>query len=372
MERQAVYCKKMMRLALECADNVKGSTYPNPPVGTVIVDSEGIVATGATQPCGGDHAEVVALNKARHKAAGADMFVTLEPCAHYGRTPPCTAAIIQARPERVFIGMRDPNPVVNGAGIKALQKAGITVIEGVCADEAHRMLEEYAFYVRNGRPWITVKLAMTWDGRIADAEGASKWITNNQSRLQVHKIRCRHSAIAVGKGTLLKDDPRLTVRHCAGAQPVRIVFAESACAHNQLHMIRTASEIRTVFVEKGGEKGNKSVLENGVEVWATAADSHEAHIRTFLEMAYEESLVSILIEGGSRLAGQFFAQGNVNRVYFFYGNRIMGSGIPALSFASHTMKTTALKLDAPQFRVLEDNVMVTATLADPVAASDQT
>jgi diaminohydroxyphosphoribosylaminopyrimidine deaminase/5-amino-6-(5-phosphoribosylamino)uracil reductase len=363
------YEDAMMQQALQQARAVKGSTWPNPPVGALIVRNHEIVARGATRPCGGDHAEIVALKTAGETARGADMFVTLEPCAHHGRTPPCTEAIIRAGPARVFVAMRDPNPRVDGAGVRALRSAGITVKEEIAGSQARHLLEEYTHCIRTGLSWVTLKLALSWDGKIADRHGRSQWITNEKSRTAVHRLRCEHAAVAVGKNTYLTDDPRLTVRHCAGTQPVRVVLADPSCARPQHRLLQNTEPIRTIFVSTAGDHPHIHTNGNGTETWYTAASSRAARIDTFLSMAAQEGLVSILLEGGARCAGRFFEHGRVNRVYFFYGNRILGDGIAPLSTESFYPMDRAPRLVAPHIEVLDDNVMVTGLVETAAPAA---
>jgi diaminohydroxyphosphoribosylaminopyrimidine deaminase/5-amino-6-(5-phosphoribosylamino)uracil reductase len=216
-----------MRRALALARKAKGGTFPNPAVGAVVVGVGGdIVGEGATGVCGGPHAEKRALKKAGGKALGATMYVTLEPCSHFGRTPPCADDIIKAGIRRVVAAVKDPNPLVCGKGIRKLKAHGIDVSTGLSAREATQINEDFFWAVTQKRPWVSLKLAMTLDGRIADCAGGSKWITSDAARREVQEIRRHHSAVAVGKNTLLCDDPKLTAR-CGGktCYPARVIFA---------------------------------------------------------------------------------------------------------------------------------------------------
>ena len=214
----------LMREALRRARSGTGATYPNPCVGAVIVRGRKVVAVARTGPTGSAHAEVRALKKAGALARGATLYVTLEPCSHHGRTPPCTTAIIEAGIERVMIAVRDPNPKVAGRGVRKLRRAGIEVFEGVAADEGEAVHAHYLHHHRTGRPWVTLKVASSLDGRIATPTGDSRWITSEASRRDAHRMRAEHHAIAVGRATVQADDPALTVRLTRGVDPIPVIF----------------------------------------------------------------------------------------------------------------------------------------------------
>ncbi|MEE9613844.1 MAG: bifunctional diaminohydroxyphosphoribosylaminopyrimidine deaminase/5-amino-6-(5-phosphoribosylamino)uracil reductase RibD, partial [Thermodesulfobacteriota bacterium] len=215
--------EKFMRAALSLAKKGLGRTSPNPAVGAVVVKGKKIVARGYHRKAGLAHAEVEALDRAGRKSSGADLYVTLEPCCHHGRTPPCTDAIIEARIKRVFVGMKDPNPGVRGRGIKKLMAAGITVVTGMLESDCRTLNEPYTKHVTTGIPYVILKLAMSLDGRIATGGGESKWITGPEARNYVHKLRNTVDCVMVGSGTAVRDDPRLTVRFSNGRNPARAV-----------------------------------------------------------------------------------------------------------------------------------------------------
>jgi diaminohydroxyphosphoribosylaminopyrimidine deaminase/5-amino-6-(5-phosphoribosylamino)uracil reductase len=349
-----------MSLALRLADVVKGTTFPNPAVGAVIVKNGAIVGKGATSFCGGPHAEKNALDAAKGKARGATLYVTLEPCCHFGKTAPCTGAIIDAGIKRVFVSVKDPNPLVHGKGIRALQRHGIEVVTGLMADDAMRINEDFFFWITKHRPWVSVKLAMTLDGRIADTEGASKWITSVEARNFGHRLRARHAAIGIGRATLEKDNPKLTVRHGKGPNPVRFVFSSKASAPSGSYFVaiaKTAS--RSILVVRGGTSCSREKLANGVEIWRTGARDKTESLHSFLAMAGSEGLSSVLIEGGSALASSFIENRLANRLYLIYGNRILGGGLPALAFSRGLALDKSIKLDSPEAVRLGCDVMVT-------------
>jgi len=352
-----------MRRAITLAEKAKGYTHPNPSVGAVVVKKGTIIAEGATQRCGGPHAEAVALAKAGSRARGSVLYVTLEPCCHYGRTPPCTDSIIASGVRKVFVACVDPNPLVNGKGIRALQRHGIEVTTGMLHDEARRINEDFFWAIRRHTPWITVKLALTLDGRIADSRGRSRWITNTKARLFVHQLRRKHAAIAVGKGTLLADNPRLTVRNGdQGAAPARIVFASNPSVGQNTCFRKTAKTCRSIVVCPGGMKKQKELADDGTLIWHTGAREIRPHLRAFAAMAYDEGLISIMVEGGQKLASSLLEAGMVNRLYLFYGNRLLGGGIHGILFRQPLSLKGAIALHQPELIDFQGSFAVTGTL----------
>ncbi|MFW6181435.1 MAG: bifunctional diaminohydroxyphosphoribosylaminopyrimidine deaminase/5-amino-6-(5-phosphoribosylamino)uracil reductase RibD, partial [Spirochaetota bacterium] len=300
--------------------------------------------------------------EAGRRARGADLYVTLEPCCHHGRTPPCTEAIIRAGVARVFSACRDPNPAVDGRGEAALRAAGIRVVEGPCREEAARLNEDFMFTATRGSPWITLKLAMTIDGRIADESGASRWITSEQSRACVQELRRRHAAVAVGRGTLVADDARLTVRGTQGSGPARIVFSSSDRLPPELRFCTGCGQTRSILVVSGGAAPGKERRPGGMELWYTGSSGRLESFCTFLRMAHEEHLSSILVEGGSKLASFLLEQGLVNRAYFFWAPRIIGGGLEAVRFESGLSLGEAVRLRDVQTARFGDDVMMTGLL----------
>lgn len=355
---------RFMQLALSLADRAKGTTFPNPAVGAVVVNNGVVVGEGATSPCGGPHAERHALELAGKNARGATLYVTLEPCCHFGRTAPCTGAIIDAGIRTVVASVRDPNPLVNGKGTALLAKAGINIRTGLLEHDARRLNEDFFFWVTHRRPWVSVKLAMTLDARIADAAGDSRWITSVQSRAFVHDLRRKHAAIGVGRLTLEKDNPRLTVRHGKTGNPARIVFSSKASAPPNSYFVRTAGKkFRSILVVRGGRKRSRRMLDNGVEVWRTAASDWKGSLRGFLKTAYEENIPSVLIEGGGRLAAAFVESGFANRVYLMYANRILGGGAAGLAFEKPLALSRCIYLDKMEISRFGGDVMITGVPA---------
>lgn len=318
--------KDYMLRALELARLAEGNTSPNPMVGCVIVDDAGvIVGEGYHHKAGEAHAEVNALKMAGKKAEGAAAYVTLEPCSHYGRTGPCCIALAEAGIKKVIVACQDPNPKVAGRGIKYLQEQGIEVICGVCEQEAYRLNEKFMTWITEKRPFISLKYAMTLDGKIASYTGDSKWITGVEARTYAHLLRKQHDAILVGAGTVLQDDPELTTRLVAGKNPVRVIL------DSKLKIPLTAkvlnSEARTMIItgqEIDEQKAAQLESLTHVELIKTTLKNDKIDIQRVVELLAQKELTSVLVEGGSSIHGAFFAAGYGDRVFAFVAPKLVG------------------------------------------------
>lgn len=259
-----------MARAIEAAASARAVAPPNPWVGAVVVHPDhGVVGVGATRAPGGAHAEVVALEQAGETAAGATLVVTLEPCAHHGRTPPCTDAILAAGIARVVVGIEDPDRRVAGRGIDLLRDAGVDVTAGVCADEVSEQLAPYLHHRRTGRPYVVLKLASTVDGRTAAPDGSSQWITGEAARRDAHRLRAESGAIAVGAGTVRVDDPALTVRHLDGPDPVRVVLGSAPPRARVRPCLEWSGPFGALLDELGGRGIVQLLVEGGATVAAS-------------------------------------------------------------------------------------------------------
>lgn len=329
--------ERFMRMAVGLARRGHGNVAPNPSVGCVIVKDGRVAGRGWTQPGGRPHAETEALLQAGEDAAGADVYVTLEPCAHHGKTPPCAEALIAANVGRVIIGTRDPDPRVDGGGIDMLREAGIEVVEGVCERETTEVAAGFLHTVTDGRPMVTVKAATTLDGRIATSTGASQWITGDISRATGHGMRARHDAIMVGGATTIADNPSLTCRlpGLDGASPVRVVVCGSDDIPLTHHLVVTASDVQTVFIVPEGNQLRS--LENyskaGVSVVEVAADSGgNVNVDAALRALADRGVTRLMVEGGGRLISAFLKADLVDRLVWFRAPSVIGGdGIPAVS-----------------------------------------
>ncbi|CAN5565833.1 bifunctional diaminohydroxyphosphoribosylaminopyrimidine deaminase/5-amino-6-(5-phosphoribosylamino)uracil reductase RibD [soil metagenome] len=269
-----------MTEAMRAASVARTRTSPNPWVGAVVVGAGGcIVGTGATEPPGGRHAEIVALHEAGVRAVGATLVVTLEPCSHHGRTPPCVDAVLAAGVSRVVVGIRDPDARVAGRGIDTLRAAGVDVVEGMSAGEVSAQLEPYLHHRLTGRPYVVCKLATTLDGGIAAPDGSSQWITGIEARTDVHRLRSESDAILVGAGTVRADDPSLTVRHVDGPDPLRVVLG-AAPAGARIHpCLEWTAEIDALLAELGGRDVLQLMVEGGSR--AVRSFSHLARVSPY-------------------------------------------------------------------------------------------
>jgi len=350
-----------IRKAYTLAKKVKGLTFPNPAVGAIIVKDGVVIGKGATQFAGGHHAEKQALAEAGEKAKNATLYATLEPCCHIGRTPPCTDAIIKAGISRVVITQKDPNPLVSGKGINQLLEAGIRVDQGILEKETSQLNEDFCWSIQHNKCWITLKLAMTLDGRIADGSNISKWITGEKSRLYVHELRRMHAAVGVGRSTLDFDNPQLTVRHKTGYNPARIIFSSSANIPENSYFFQHAKDARSIVVL--GSKISKIQLDekSGIEYWFTGEMEYSKSMNIFREIAYKQGITSIFVEGGQKIASLLLENQMVNRVYFFYGNRILGAGREGLQFSKGLSMPDCISLNDIELKLFSTDMMVTGT-----------
>jgi diaminohydroxyphosphoribosylaminopyrimidine deaminase/5-amino-6-(5-phosphoribosylamino)uracil reductase len=318
-----------MRAALGLARRALGRAWPNPAVGCVLVNDGRVVGRGWTQPGGRPHAETEALGRAGAAASGAVAYVTLEPCAHHGRTPPCADALADAGISRAVIATRDPDPRVDGAGAERLRRAGIKVVEGACAAEANEVNAGFIRRVRDGRPLVTLKLASTLDGRIATRTGASQWITGPVSRAIAHGMRARHDAVLVGAGTAIADDPNLTCRlpGLADRSPVRIFLDgrdELPASHD---LIANAGSIPTwvLTARDATDRRYDSPASHGVEIVRAAPADGGIDIADGLRALGGRGLTSVLVEGGGGLAASLLREGLVDRLVWFRAPMMIGA-----------------------------------------------
>jgi len=317
-----------MRLALEEARRSLGRTSPNPTVGAVVVKNGRVIARGHHRKAGMPHAEVVAIRRAGRRARGADLYTTLEPCDHYGRTPPCTLAIVEAGVRRVICASFDPNPLVNGKGIARLRRAGISVKTGILQEEADRLNQPFFKHVRTGMPWVTLKAAITLDGKIATATGDSRWISGERSRALAHRLRDQVDAILVGANTVLRDDPRLTTRlpRGRGHSPVRVVV-DSALRLPARRALFTDTSLASTIVatlQSPLSRRAKRLLRSGVEVWQVKGKGGRVDLADLLRQLGARGLLHVLVEGGAQLHACFLHQGLADELVLFIAPKLIG------------------------------------------------
>ena len=319
---------ELMQRALLEAARALGRTRPNPAVGCVIAKKGRIIAAGYHERAGLPHAEQMALKRAGKRACGADAYVTLEPCDHYGRTGPCTKALIDAGVRRVFVGMRDPNPIVDGRGLRRLRKAGIEVTVGVEEGLCQRLNEAYAHYITRSTPFVTLKIAQSLDGRVATRTGKSRWITGPEARECGHQLRDISDAIIVGVGTVLSDDPKLTCRIPGGRDPIRIVVDSEARTPPSAAVIRVAKRSTAPTVIAIGPNANTrrcTTLERaGAELLLCKARQGRIDLDDLLAKLGERGLLSVLVEGGPTLSGSFVDAGLIDKICTFIAPTLIG------------------------------------------------
>ena len=355
-----------MRSALELAAGGTGWVSPNPVVGCVIVSDGEVVGRGYHQRFGGPHAEVNALHEAGNRARGAVLYVTLEPCCHTGKTPPCVDAILQARLGRVVAAMRDPNPRVDGGGLSRLQSAGVEVTVGVCEAEARRLNEAFVKHITTRRPFVTSKSAITLDGKIATRSGASRWITGEAARAAGHQLRHANDAILVGIGTVVQDDPQLTTRLPGrrGANPLRIVVDSTLRLSPGAQVADVAAERRTLIAttEQAEAAKMKTLEARGVEVTRLpACGDGRVNLDALCAVLGERGIASVLVEGGAVLTAALLRQRLIDKMVFFVAPKIIGGdGVSAFGPCGIDTMEQALPLRDLTSRQVGDDLMLEA------------
>lgn len=337
---------KYMKRALALARKGIGKTSPNPAVGCVIVKNDKIVGEGWHKRAGGHHAEVHALQMAGDAARDADVYVTLEPCSHTGKTPPCCEALIRAGVRRVVAGMCDPNPRVNGNGLKALEQAGIQTSCGVLEDECRTINRPFIKHVTTGLPYVTFKFAMTLDGKIATVTGESRWISGEKSRIQVHKMRAENDAIMVGVDTIIADNPQLNVRHVKGRDPVRIIVDTRLRTPESVGVLEGDSAYDTIIAttESNPKVHLRYTTQGATIVVCEELDGHVS-MADLLKKLGDMGIQSILLEGGSRLAGDMLRHSLIDEFVIFIAPKIIGSdGFAPITLLGITSMDNAVKL----------------------------
>lgn len=354
-----------MRMAIAEASKALGRTHPNPAVGAVIVGADGqVIATGFHARAGTPHAEAVALSAAGAAARGATMYSTLEPCNHHGRTPPCSEAIIAAGITRVVFGSRDPNPLVNGKGLRRLRAAGLEVAPGVLAADTDALNRPFFKSVTTGLPWVTLKAGITLDGKLATQTGHSKWITSPAARDVAHQLRNRVDAIIVGAGTVKADDPLLTTRVPGGRTAVRVVLDAtlSSPANRQLFDVKAGRVIVATTASPTGAKA-RALGKRGVEVWAFKAVKQQVPLKALLQRLEGEGLLHVLVEGGASTHAQFLAQGLADDVVLFMAPKLFGhSGLTWSGALGIKDPAKAMVLKSLRAEALGDELIIRADL----------
>lgn len=332
------YIKETIRLAKLGV----GTTSPNPLVGAVIVKNNKIIGKGYHKKKGEPHAEVIAIKNAKN-TKGATLYVNLEPCCHYGATPPCTKAIINAGIKEVHIATIDPSPWVNGKGIEELKSAGIKVIVGEHEEEAKELNAPYFKWVKTGLPFVMLKAAITLDGKIAHQDGKSKWITNIEARKYVHKLRAQVDAVIVGINTIIKDDPELTVRLVKGKNPKRIILDSKLRIPQNAKVLGDGCIIASTISRKI----------NKAEVWEIKSNNNRVDIVELLKLAAKNNIQSVLIEGGGEVFTEFISKRLVDKFYIFIAPKIFGAGIDFINKQMNDLYIKKVKI-----KKFIDNILI--------------
>ncbi len=364
--------EKWMARAIELARG--GRPSPNPHVGGVVVKDGAIVGEGFHERAGADHGEVAAIKNAKGKTKGATLYVNLEPCNHTGRTPPCTDAILKAGITRVVVGCNDPNPHVEGGGIARLRESGVTVTTGVREAECEALIAPWTKFVTRGVPYVSLKLALSLDGRIATRTGASRWVTGPDARARVHALRAASDAIAVGIGTVLADDPRLTVRDAPlltqGANPTRVVFDTKLRTPTGSRLVQTAAETPTIILTSTDAPfdAEEQLKEHGVEVMRTSVSAEgRIDVHAAMNALAERGIVTLMVEGGAELAGSFLATRVTDELHAFIAPILLGPrGRPgAVDWAGPDIPAKAPRILSPTWELVGNDAHVFGRLAYP-------
>lgn len=352
---------EFMLMALRLARKGVGRTSPNPAVGAVLVRGGKVVGRGYHRAAGMPHAEVEAILDARAAAKGADLYVTLEPCCHAGRTGPCTETILSSGVRRVAAAMLDPNPLVAGKGLSALRKAGLTVADGLLGEEARALNLPYLKWIVSGKPYVTLKLAVTLDGQIAAAGGDSRWVSCEKSRAVVHRMRSAADAVLVGGETFRRDDPRLTSRVPGGRNPVRVILTSSLSGVSFSRTFQRGNG-KVVFACPRGvpERDVRRAVSLGAKVIRLPSRAGRIPATVFLRALGKEGIASLLVEGGGKTAGWLAAAGAVDRYVFFVAPLLLGEGVRAIAGYRARNVAGGRRLEITGVRRVGADLMVTA------------
>jgi diaminohydroxyphosphoribosylaminopyrimidine deaminase / 5-amino-6-(5-phosphoribosylamino)uracil reductase len=353
--------EQYMRQALRLARRGLGKVSPNPMVGAIIVRGGRVIARGYHRTFGGDHAEVDALKNAAEDVGGSTLYVTLEPCRHWGKTPPCTDAIIKSKIAKVIVGMLDPFPEMGGKSIEALKQQGISTVAGVLENECRALNEIYLKYTTSGVPYVTVKWAQTFDGKIATAQGSSTWISSPESLKLAHRLRATHDAILVGVNTVLKDNPELTTRLVKGRSPTRVILDSTLRIPLDVKVLSNQEAAKTLVASTpAAQKEKLSALKKlGIEVLTVPPDSDgRVDLKELLKTLAQRQISSLLVEGGAETITSFLQLGLADKIIAIIAPKLMGAGTDAVGELNITDVSRALKLNFKRiYRSGEDIVV---------------
>ena len=357
-----------MRRALDLVRGVRHRTSPNPTVGCVIVSGGEIVGEGVTQPAGHSHAEIVALAQAGSRANGADIYVTMEPCCHHGRTPPCTDAIVAAGISRAFAGAIDPNPLVAGEGLRRLEDTGVRTQVGLVGDECAQQIAPFRRFIVDRRSWVILKAAVTLDGRIATASGSSKWITGQAARQDAHATRAMADAVMVGAGTARADNPRLSVRLACGSDPLRVILDPSLSVSPDAALMGPGT---LVYHADRPETASKlhAIRLTGASTQAVPSEPHALDLHAVLGDLASRGIVSVLVEGGGRLHGATLRAGLADEAHIYVAPVLIGRGRPVVDLPSVADIGAGWRLSPVRAVPLGDDVCLKGRIRYPITSN---
>ncbi len=351
-----------MQRALELAIRGRGKVSPNPLVGAVIVKGEKIIGEGYHEAYGKAHAEINAFNNSTENVEGATIYVTLEPCSHYGKTPPCVDKIIKEKISRVVIGMVDPNPLVAGNGVKKLQEAGIEVVIGVLKDECEKINEVFIKYITERKPFVVLKTAMTLDGKIATKTGKSKWITGEQARYEVQQLRNQYTGIMVGVDTVIMDNPQLTCWIANGKNPIRIVVDSNLRIPFESNLIKNDKDIKTIvaITKTVSDEKVKLIESLGVVVIRTKSKNGKVDLVELLNKLGQMGIDSILLEGGGTLNYSAFESEIIDKVISYISPKIIGGSTAKTPVEGEGIKSLeeAFKLEQLTTKIVDEDIVI--------------
>lgn len=348
--------KKYMDLTIRLAEKGRGLTSPNPLVGCIIVKRGRIVGKGFHKKAGTEHAEIIALQEAGKKSINSTMYVNLEPCSHWGKTPPCTEKIVEAGVREVIIGMKDPNPLVDG--FKELKFRGLKAKIGILEKEAKKLNEAYSKHMKTKKPFVILKVAMSLDGKIATATGDSKYITSKEARAYVHQLRTEVDAVMVGLNTVLRDNPELTPRLVKGEDPMKIVVDSRLKIPKGCNLMKDPSKLIIATTKNAQKNDVKRLQQLGVNVVATKSVKEMVDLKDLMRQLGKHEITSVMIEGGSNLNSSAIKAGIVDKVLIFAAPKIIGNGVGAIDSLGITKIGKAISLKNPAMRKIGTDLLV--------------
>ncbi|MBS3105752.1 bifunctional diaminohydroxyphosphoribosylaminopyrimidine deaminase/5-amino-6-(5-phosphoribosylamino)uracil reductase RibD [Candidatus Woesearchaeota archaeon] len=345
-----------MDLAIKLAERGKGITSPNPMVGCIVVKRGRIVGKGFHKKAGTEHAEVLALNDAGKKAINSTLYVNMEPCSHWGRTPPCTERIVEAGVREIIIGMKDPNPLVDG--FRELKFRGLKTKIGILEKDAKKLNEVFIKYIKTKRPFVILKVAMSVDGKIATSTGDSKYITSKEARTYVHQLRSDVDAVMIGLNTLLRDNPELTPRLVKGKDPMKIVVDSSLKIPKSCNLMKDPAKLIIATTSKAPKNAVKKLQQKGINVIVTKSKNGMVELQDLMKQLGKHEITSVMIEGGSQLNSSAIKEGIVDRVLIFTAPKIIGNGIGAIGSLGIKKINNAINLKNPLTRKIGKDLLI--------------